>query len=274
MLKTTERWILFAVFCVIVIGGAYQEYVLSLKGFSVINTLWVLVVGVVLGGALAGSSRLFLKIISTNFLNLGITPSRLHQFSSERSRIIADARHSGDDEYVTRGRLITNTLKFSEEWLRGWVPGSHFELCVFVDREMPLLFAYFDSSQDSASRSREERAHNPRYYIEKGYEVTRLLQAPTSQLRILKDTTKTDYAFTSNHQHEQLKSTILMCPDVTAPCALVITSNKKNAFRDKDTDVILFIRYIAETAYYDLIEGDFLNHIRSLRPNLFKVANG
>jgi len=41
--------------------------------------------------------------------------------------------------------------------------------------------------------------------------VTKLLQSPNSQVRILKDTTKADYAFTSNSQREQLKSTILMC---------------------------------------------------------------
>ncbi len=271
MLRTTERWIIFAIFCVIVIALARQEYVLALRGFSVINTIWVLVVGVVLGGLLTGSSKIFLKIVSNNFLNLGITPARLRQFSAERSRIIADVRHSGDDEYVTRGKLITNTLKFSEQWLMGWVSGSHFELCVFVDREMPLLFAYFDSDQADKSRSMEQRARNPRYYIENRYEVTRLLQAPTSQLRILKDTSKGEYAFASNYQREQIRSTVLMCPDVGSPCALVLTSNKKNAFREKDEDVILFIKYIAETVYYDLIDGDFLNQIRVLRPNLFEA---
>jgi hypothetical protein len=271
MLRTLERGIIFVFFCGIVGAAAYQEYVISQKGFSIINTLWVLGVG----GVLAGSSKLFLKIVSKNFLNVGITPSRLHQFSSERSRIIADARHSRDDEYVTRGKLIANTLKFSEEWLRGWVPGSHLELCVFVDREMPLLFAYFDSAQDATSRSMKERERNPRYYVEKAYEVTRLLQAPTSQLHILKDTAKTQYTFTSNQQRGQLRSTLLLCPDVTAPCALVVTSNKKNAFREKDTDVILFIRFIAETVYYDLIENDFLNRIRALRPKLFNApSNG
>jgi hypothetical protein len=274
VLKTSERWILFAIFCVIVLGAAYQEYALSLQGFSIVNTVWVLVIGVVLGGALAGSSKLFLKIISKNFLNLGITPSRLHKFSSARSRIVADAAHSGEDEYLTRARLVTNTLRYSEDWLRGWVPGSHFELSVFVDREMPLLFAYFDSNQDETSRSMKDRERNPRFYIENRYEVTRLLQAPTSQLHILKDTTKTGYAFTSNHQRDQLRSTILMCPDVAAPCALVITSNKKNAFREKDEEVISLIQYIAETVYSDLVERDFLAQIRSFRPDLFPFPRG
>ncbi len=117
----------------------------------------------------------------------------------------------------------------------------------------------------------EQRAHNPRYYIENRYEVTRLLQAPTSQLQILKDTSKGGYAFASNYQRDQIRSTVLMCPDVGAPCALVLTSNKKNAFREKDEDVILFIKYIAETVYYDLIDGDFLNQIPVLRPNLFEA---
>jgi hypothetical protein len=266
MIKMAERRILFAIFCVIVLAGAYLEYELSRQGFSLINAIWVLAVG----GVLAGSSKLFLKIISKAFLNLGLTPSRLQKFSAERARIATDAGHSGEDEYQIRGRLIQNTLKFSEECLKGWVSGSHFELCVFVDQEMPLLFAYFDSNQTVASRSMKERERNPRFYIENRYEVTRLLQAPTSQPHILKDTTRTPYAFTSNFQREQLRSTILMCPDVKSPCALVVTSNQKGAFRENDTEVVSFIRYVAETVYFDLIENDFLSRIRNLRPNLFQ----
>jgi hypothetical protein len=115
-----------------------------------------------------------------------------------------------------------------------------------------------------------ERQRNPKYYIESGYEVIKLLPSPNSQVRILKDTTKADYAFTSNSQRKQLKSTILMCPDVHAPCALVLSSNEKDAFRENDTDVILFFKYVAETVYCDLVEGNFLNRLRTLRPELFK----
>jgi len=269
VLTATERRILFLIFCGIVIGGAYAEYKLSLQGFSIANVLWTIVVGIVLGGVLAGSAKVFLKIISKNFLDLGVTPSRLHEFSSERARLIADAQRPGRDEFLIREQLVRNTLRFAEAWLKGWVPGTHFEFCVFIDREMPLLFAYYDSGKDSVSRSMKERQRNPKYYIESAYEVTKLLQSPNSQVRILKDTTKADYAFTSNSQRKQLRSTILICPDVEAPCALVLSSNKKNAFRENDMDVILFFKYVAETVYCDLVEGDFLNRVRILKPELF-----
>jgi hypothetical protein len=270
VLTRTERRILFLIFCGVVIGAAYAEYKLSLQGFSIANVVWTIVAGLVLGGVLAGSAKLFLRIISKNFLDLGVTPSRLHEYSSERARLITEAQRLGTDEYPIREELVRNTLKFSEAWLKGWVPGTHFEFCVFVDREMPLIFAYFDSGKDSVSRSMKERQNNPKYYIERGYEVVKLLQSPNSQVRILKDTTKTDYAFTSNSQREQLKSTILMCPNVEVPLALVLSSNEKDAFRGNDTDVILFFKYVAESVYGDLVEGNFLNRIRNLKPELFK----
>jgi len=52
----------------------------------------------------------------------------------------------------------------------------------------------------------------------------------------------------------------------------VFSSNKKNAFLENEPELISFIRYICETVRYDLMEGDFLNQIRGLRPNLFNIT--
>jgi hypothetical protein len=117
-----------------------------------------------------------------------------------------------------------------------------------------------------------DREKNPRFYVEKGYEVTKLLQHPTSEAVILKDTyaAKAKYVFTSPYQRRQLRSSLLICPDVTTPCVIVLSSNRKNAFRENESEVMSFIRYICETVRYDLTEGDFLHQIRGIRPNLFQ----
>jgi hypothetical protein len=117
-----------------------------------------------------------------------------------------------------------------------------------------------------------ERERNPHFYVEKGYEVTRLLQTPTSYPRVLRDThdAKVNYVFTTNSQRKQLGSTVLLCLDVRTPCALVVTSNEKNAFPETDPEIMSFIKYIGESVRYDLIEDDFVRRIRDLRPNLFE----
>jgi len=116
-----------------------------------------------------------------------------------------------------------------------------------------------------------DREQNPNFYVEKAYEVTRLLQTPTSHPRFLKDThdTKANYVFTSTEQRKQISSSVPICLDVTTPCALVVSSNEKNAFPETDPEVMSFIRYIGESVRYDLIEGSFLRQIRTLKPNLF-----
>jgi hypothetical protein len=197
--------------------------------------------------------------------------TNLHRFASARCSIIENALRGGQELYLTRQDLVTNTLKFCEESLRGWVPGSHFELCVFVDAEEPLLFAYFDSNNKTTARSMKERERNPRLYIEKGYEVTKLLQTPTSYPRVLKDTsdTESNYVFTSDEQRLQVRSSVLLCFDVAAPSALVVSSNENNAFAGIDPELMPFIKYIGESVRFDLIERDLIHQIRRLRPDLF-----
>jgi len=49
----------------------------------------------------------------------------------------------------------------------------------------------------------------------------------------------------------------------------VISSNEKCAFRNKDSEVVAFIRFVGELVHYDLSEGHFARNIRQLRPDLF-----
>ena len=151
------------------------------------------------------------------------------------------------------------------------MPGSHFELCVFVDAEQPLLFSYFDSNHDSTARSMAERERGPIYYLERGYEVTKLLSSPTSHPRVLKDTheASTQYVFTTAEQRKQLRSTFLLCLDITTPCALVVSSNEKNAFPETDPQIMSFLRFMGEAIRYDLFERGFIDRIRQMKPKLF-----
>jgi hypothetical protein len=223
-------------------------------------------------GLLYAIARLFIKIGHRAFMHRSVLPvDRSYRFASERCNISGNAEHTRQDLYRTRRQLLTNTLRFAEERLQGWLPGSHFELCVFVDQEQPLLFSYFDSNHDETARSMTEREQNPFFYVEKHYEVTKLLHKPTSQPRVLRDTydTKTGYVFTSKEQRKQLRSSVLVCLDLVRPCALVISSDAKNAFSEADPEVMAFVKFIGELVRYDLFEGGFVYQIRGLQPQLF-----
>jgi hypothetical protein len=265
MMRASERWLFVIVFLLLVLFAAYQEYIFTRTQFDLISAIWLAVSGLVL----VGPGKIFLKIISKMFLDLGLTTTRLHDFSSERSRIVAEAQGPERDEYRDTVTLVTNTLKFAESWLNGWVKGSHFELSVFVDKELPLLFAYFDSNKDAISRSSNDRRRKPTYYRDEEYEVVKLLDAPTSTPYIVPNTAKSHYVFASQNQKPQIGSTILLYADVSMPCVLVLTSNKKRAFGRNDRELILFVRFIAETVYYDMRHKNFMSRIRTLRPELF-----
>ncbi len=135
------------------------------------------------------------------------------------------------------------------------------------------MFAYFDSNHDTTARTMQDRERNPRFYVDKDYEVTRLLRAPTSHPRVLPDTQdkNANYIFTSESQRKQLRSTVLLCLDVAQPCALVVCSNEVCAFPETDPEIMSFIKYIGESARYDLIQDDFVARIREYKPSLFSV---
>ena len=119
------------------------------------------------------------------------------------------------------------------------------------------MFAYFDSNHDSQARSMGKRTQNPYWYIENKYEVTTLLAKPSSYPRIIHDTTvkKAQYSFASAQQREQLKSTMLCCLDVGTPCAVVVSSDAKNAFRESDPEVTSFVKFIGTMVHFDLASG-------------------
>jgi hypothetical protein len=88
---------------------------------------------------------------------------------------------------------------------------------------------------------------------------------------VIRDTydKKANYYFVTPEQKKQVRSTLLLCIDMNMPCALVITSDAKNAFSLTDNQQIVFIQFIADLVKYDLFEDDFIRNIKDIRPDLF-----
>jgi hypothetical protein len=122
--------------------------------------------------------------------------------------------------------------------LNGWIPGSHFEASIFVDADQPLLFAYFRLNDDTAARTMAERAKDPKFYIKKSLRKSPscwLSQRHNSYVEKYGASEGSVQSFATDQQRKQIKSTMLLCFDVIQPSALVLTSNRKNAFSEKQS---------------------------------------
>lgn len=271
-----ERSTVFVLFCVFTTACVGIEVFLCYSMIADGFTAGKAVTGVLNLTIMYAAGKAFLKVVFKTFLEPDdvISFSKLHRFASDRYRILDEDGRSGLDDYATRQHLVTEVLRFAEESLREWLPGSHFELCIFVDRDQPLLFAYFDSNHESTARSMRHREQNSYWYLENKYEVTKLLREPSSHPKIIQNTEdkKSHYFFTSAQQRKQLKSTMLWCIDLNTPCAIVVSSNAKNAFRESDPEVVSFIKFIGNMARFDLFERGFLHRIHNLKPDLFPPA--
>lgn len=278
MLKPSERPTVFVIFCGItiacVIVDIFLIHAMVAQGFTA-GKVVIGVLNLTVTGAVGG---IFVKVATKALLEPDdiISFNKLHRFASDRCQILEQDELAKIDDYAIRQRLVTETLRFAEESLRGWLRGSHFELCIFVDREQPLLFAYFDSNHDRQARSMKYREQNPYWYVENKYEVLKVLAKPTSYPLIIQDTEneRAHYSFTSTHQQRQVKSTILWCIDVGTPCAIVVTSNAKDAFRETDPEVTSFVKFVGNLVRFDLFENRFLHCIHELRPDLFPHREG
>jgi hypothetical protein len=270
MLSLWQRRTVFAIFMLATAGF------LLLEGYLV----WSMINGLTLGKGVAsaigltvlgGCGILFKQIVEANFIGReALLVRRLHQTTTERSQIVDRAR-SGQSEHATKKALVTESLRFAEHTLNGWIPGSHLEFCVFIDAEQPMLFSYYDSQHDIVARSMESRKFNPDFYIEKGYEVTKLLRTPSSHPAIISDTHADGarYRFTTDQQRRQIRSTLLLSLDLQAPIAMVVSSNEPNAFNPDDPQLMSFIRYVGETIRCDLLQGNFVGQLRQHLPEAF-----
>lgn len=271
MLTVWQNKSVFAVFILATLAvlglEIYLIWAMVADGFSGGAAVTALINGSILGAVGLRFVRLFQK----SFLDKEALPiERLHRNAAERSRIV-EQFSKGASVFDTKKALVTNSLRLAEETLKGWVPGGHLELCVFINAEQPLLFSYYDSQHNDVAKSMAARQANPKFYVEQGYEVTKLLREPSSQPRIIEDThaAGADYRFTTPEQRRQIRSTLLLSLDLKAPIALVVSSNERNAFDRNDAKLMSFLRYLAETIRCDLMQGDFAAQLPQLCPNMF-----
>jgi hypothetical protein len=229
------------------------------------------VTAVLNGSALGACAAIFMRLVQKSFLDKEALPmERLHRNTAERNRIV-DQANGGMPLFDVKKALVTNTLRFAEETLNGWIPGTHLELCVFINADQPLLFSYYDSQHDDVAKSMAARRGNPNFYIEKGYEVTKLLRQPSSHPVIIEDThvATTGYRFTTDEQRRQIRSTLLLSLHLEAPIAMVVSSNEKNAFDRDDTKLMSFLKYVGELIRCDLTQGEFAAQVGRHSPELF-----
>jgi hypothetical protein len=272
MLNYRDGRLIFWLMCLAIFVGIMIQLGMAVA-FVAGGTLSSKLLGSILnGGIVAACIPTFRKLLEKHFISKEILPfSRLHHYASDRSDTLRDTPIDSRNAFLLRQSLIAKTLRLAEETLHGWCPGSHFELCVFIDADQPLLFSYFDSKRDYIARSMAERARSPTFYLDKHYEVTKLLRNPTSHPKVIRDTydKKANYFFVTPEQKKQVRSTFLLCIDINMPCALVITSDAKNAFSLTDDQQLSFIRFVADLVKYDLFEADFIRNIKYIRPDLF-----
>ena len=274
MLKSIERSTAFVLFCIITTACVGFEVFLCYSTIAAGFTFGKAAIGVLNLAVLYATWKAFLAVASREQED-GISFSKLDRFSSDRYRLLEKDIHAGLDDYATRQYILTEILRFAEEFLHEWLPGSHFELSIFIDRDQPLLFAYFDSNHESIAGSMPNRELNAHWYLENKYEVTKLFSEPSAHPRIIHNTEdkKISYFFSSDQRRKQLKSTMLWCIDLDAPCAIVVSSNARNAFQDADPEVMAFIKFIGNMARFYLHERGFLYRIYELRPDLFPPAS-
>jgi hypothetical protein len=271
MLSQQQKRVIFYIFCIVILIFAGVEVAIVWnflsQGFNTGNGVAVFVNS----SFLAACGELFRRMVKSNFSQGDkIQLVRLHKHFADRSKVLADLSTADPDEFAIRTAAISNTLKFAEQTLRGWLPGTHLEFCVFVDPEWPLMIAYFNSSLNEVNMSMEARKNSRSYYKDNSYEAAKLLADPGCEFRVIADThdTSASYAFVRREQKSQILSTVLICMDVANPCVLVVTSNAKNAF-EQDEEVSTFLRAISEYVRSDLNDAGFANRIKNLKPELF-----
>lgn len=272
MLNSRERSITFYLMCAAVVAVFAVQLVLVYVVLFTEFTNVKLALSAIESGALGAVGWQFVRIVRENFTGRATMPfEKLHGLMSRRCEIAENSILSSTDPYTHRKNLVTNTLEFAEGLLRERLPGAHFELCVFVDDKQPLLFAYYDSNRATAARSMSRRRREPNYYVDAGYEVVKLLRQPTSRPRIIEDTTApaSKYEFTSPEQKKQIRSTLLLCIDVSKPCALVVSCDRVNAFTEKDAELHAEVKFLSSLIRYDLVEGGFFGKIRHYMSEFF-----
>ncbi|WCQ98789.1 hypothetical protein [Paracoccus aestuarii] len=218
---------------------------------------------------LSAAGKTFLDISRKNFLDTSKLPvSVLKELAAEMAKIVSKP---GLSEVAKRLELMHAILNFARSRMPDWAKGNHFEFCVFIDREFPVMVAYTDSALQSRNRSMSQRESNRTYYREKMYEAVKLLDGPQSQFHYINDTESSEinYSFVRDEQRVQIRSSLLACTDTDTPAILVISSNQRDAFSLADPDFNSFVRYLLEMIHLQTADGKLEELYRNERPELF-----
>jgi len=148
--------------------------------------------------------------------------------------------------------LILATLELCETLLKKHLGNQHYEISIFENKEHPVISHYYDSNKQSTPRSQNDRTNNENYYRDKGYTVVSLLENPKNDILYISDTqNERTYSFATDDQRKKLKSTLLYSFCLNHPRAIVITSNKKNAFSAKTPIIEEIVRLISNAVHCD-----------------------
>lgn len=130
---------------------------------------------------------------------------------------------------------------------------NFFEVSIFTNAQAPYIYAYYDTNGNNSSSSYPLWQENHQYYIEKKYAVIELLKCPSTEIHIISATKEEDYNFVTEEQRTHILSQVMYCFHMENPYALVITCNKKNAFKKKDKKLKKFVQDIGRILDSDII---------------------
>jgi len=223
---------------------------------------------------ISAAGKVFLDISRRRFLEGDRLPiSSLKELAAEKARV---SSNSNQADIAKRVEMIRSILNFLRSRISDWASGTHFEICVFSDKEFPTMVAYTDSALQSRNRSITNREGNPHYYRNERYEAVKLLDNPQSQFYYVNDTRAATfgYKFVREEQRQQIRSSLLVCTDTDCPLVLVVSSNAENAFDLKEMDFDSLIRFVVEMIHEQTSDGKFLEIYRAARPDLFPDVRG
>lgn len=205
--------------------------------------------------AIGSAFQLLKRAWEKEFLSVpDLTGRDIQKCFSRRHMMLEEKTSSEGDICDLSAKLITVYLELLEQLLSRKIGAQEFAISIFCDAENPKIVAYYDSNSRRVPRSKPHRDENPKYYVEKGYEVVKLLNNPSTGFIVKTDLMKDSqsYNFVTGQQRRQIRSTILYAISPVWPAAIVVTCNKAGAFSQNDQTLKDLIRGLGSAILLDL----------------------
>ena len=257
-LKTITSVLIVIAIVLVIISAAIQIYNYLQPTFSPesnqlnINGIWKYIVFVfpIVDIVLAGILRIVeLKKERKSLDSDLVFTEELSKYIEKKDEVLCNLTPSAYPEEVLR-----QSLMLTADCLKRYIGRKYyFELSIFTNSNTPLIYAYYDTHGNNKPSSYTRRSKNPRYYIEKKYEVVELLSNPSSKIFIIPSTKEYNYNFIDNKQKKQIGTQIMYCFHMENPYVLVITCNKSNVFKETDYVLKSFIQNIGRILNSDIL---------------------